>query len=168
MRGIKIVPKQCSYEALRLDYLAGELSIEDIAEKLHCSEEEALEHIGVTVLRRTLDYTPEEIDAMYQRNENFNGKQANFEKLRLFQEIKADLTAFLQCCDDVCKLEEIKPNQHEKNALLFLDMNVISTFNKEETAMLTAIMNKADRMIVSAIGGNSIRISFGVENVWVN
>lgn len=166
MRKIKAITKQRSYEALRLEYLGGELSAEDVAAELHCSEEEALERIGITELRRTLAYTPEEIEAMYQRNENFNGRRANFGKLRLFQEIKADLTNFLQSCDDVCKLEEVRPNQYEKNALLFLDINAVSTFNKDEVAMLTAIMNKADRVIVNAVGGSSVRISFGVENIW--
>lgn len=168
MRKIKAITEQRSYEALRLDYLAGELSAEDVAAELHCSEEEALDRIGITELRKTLAYTPEEIEAMYQRNENFDGRRANFGKLRLFQEIKTDLTNFLQSCDDVYKLEEVRPNQYEKNALLFLDIKAISTFNKDEVAMLTAIMNKADRVIISAIEGGSIRISFGVENVWEN
>lgn len=161
------IPKQRSrYEALRQDYLSGELSAKDVAAELHCSEDEALERIGITELQRTLAYTPEEIDAMYQRNENFDGKQANLDKLQLFQEIKADLTEFLHNCDDVYKLDEISPNKHEKNALLFLDLHVLSVFSKNEVAMLTAIMNKADRVIISAIKGGGIRISFGVENIW--
>ncbi len=166
MSKIKAITKQRSYESLRLGYLAGEISAEDVAEELHCTEDEALKRIGITELRKTLAYTPEEIEAMYQCNENFSGRRADFGKLRLFQEIKADLVKFLHSCDDVCKLEEVRPNQYEKNALLFLDIKAISTFNRDEVAMLTAIMNKADRVIVSAIGGSNVRISFGVENIW--
>jgi len=105
---------------------------------------------------------------MYQRNENFNGKRADFDKLRLFQEIKAGLTKFLQRCGDVRKLEEIKPNQYEKNAILFLDVSSVAAFNKDETAMLTAIMNKADRVVVSTVGGSCTRFSFCVENIWTD
>lgn len=167
MKKFKQIAENCMEEALRLDYLSGELSAADVAHRLNCSEEEALDRIGVTELRRTLAYSSEEIEAMYQRNESFSGKRADFDKLRLFQEIKADLTEFLQRCDDVRKLEEIKPNQYEKNAVLFLDVNIISTLNKDETAMLMAVMSKADRMVVSALGNGCIRFSFCVENVWI-
>lgn len=160
--------KRVDIDALRLDYLAGEISVSEVARQLNCTEEEALDRVGVTELRRTLAYSPEEIEAMYQRNENFNGKRADFDKLRLFQEIKAGLTEFLQRCGDVRKLEEIKPNQYEKNAILFLDVSVVTTFSKDETAMLTAIMNKADRMVVSTVGGNCTRFSFCVENIWTD
>lgn len=153
-------------DTLRLNYLAGEISTADVACKLNCTEDEVLDRIGVTELRRTLAYSPEEIEAMYQRNENFNGKRADFDKLRIFQEIKAGLTEFLQRCGDVRKLEEIKPNQYEKNAILFLDVSSVAAFNKDETAMLTAIMNKADRMVVSTVGGSCTRFSFCVENIW--
>lgn len=168
MKKIQKFTENCVKEALRLDYLAGELSATDVARRLNCSEEEALERIGVTELRRTLAYSTEEIEAMYQRNENFNRKRADFDKLRLFQDIKADLTEFLQRCGDVQRLEEIKPNQYEKNAVLFLDMNTLSTLNREETVMLAAIMGKADRMVVSAHTGGCIRLSFCVENVWID
>lgn len=153
-------------EALRLGYLTGKLSAEDVAAELQCPEEDALERIGITELRKTLAYTPEEIEAMYQCNENFNGRRANFSKLQLFQEIKVGLIKFLDRCDDAYKLEEVSPNQYEKNALLFLDMKSISTLNRDEVAMLTAIMNKADWVVISADKESSFRISFGVENIW--
>lgn len=75
------------------------------------------------------------------------------------------MTDFFQRCNDAKKLEEIKPSQYEKNAVLLLDMGVISTLNKEEMTMLTATMNKADRMVISAMD-SGIRFSFCVENIW--
>lgn len=109
----------------------------------------------------------DEIAAMIERNENFAGKRADFAKLRLYQEIKADLLEFLQVCDDVLQVKEIKPNQYEKNALISIDVSIVATFNKAETALLTAIMNKADRVVVNGTGGEFVRFSFGVENVWI-
>lgn len=110
--------------------------------------------------------TPEEFGEMVDRNENFNGKRADFTKLALYQEIKADLVDFLQDCNDVVKLSECKPNQYEPNAVIFLDIKTISTFDKAETAKLTAIMGKADRIMMSG-GDRGIRISFGVEGIWI-
>lgn len=110
--------------------------------------------------------TPEEFGRMVDHNENFNGKSANFSKLVLYQEIKSELMDFLQDCDDVVKLSEYKPNRYEQNAVIFLDIKTISTFDKVETAKLTAIMDKADRIMVSG-SDQGIRISFGVEKIWI-
>lgn len=108
----------------------------------------------------------EEIAAMIDRNENFNGKSADFSKLALYQAIKSELVDFLQDCDDVVKLSECKPNQHEQNAVIFLGIKTISTFDKVETTKLTAIMGKADRIMMSG-GDRGIRISFGIEKIWI-
>lgn len=118
-------------------------------------------------MTKRTDLTPEEFDELYQENENFDGRRADFCKLRLYQEIKGDLTEFLQHCDDVLKLTEIKPNRYERNALICLDIKAVSTFDRDELAKLTAIMNKADRVIVSGAESAGVRLSFGVENVWV-
>lgn len=122
----------------------------------------------VRMKRETFEIpSQDEIAAMIERNENFAGKRADFAKLRLYQEIKADLLEFLQVCDDVLQVKEIKPNQYEKNALISIDVSIVATFNKAETALLTAIMNKADRVVVNGTGGEFVRFSFGVENVWI-
>lgn len=111
--------------------------------------------------------SPEEFGEMVDRNENFNGKSADFSKLALYQEIKAELMDFLQDCDDAVKLSECKPNQHEQNAVVCLDIKTISTFDKVETAKLIAVMGKADRIMVSG-GDQGIRISFGIEKIWTD
>ena len=38
-----------------------------------------------------VNYTPEEIAEMHDRNENFNGTRANFSKIKLYQAVKSDL-----------------------------------------------------------------------------
>lgn len=111
------------------------------------------------------DITPEKFGEMVDHNENFNGKRADFSKLALYQEIKADLVNFLRDCDDVVKLSECKPNQYEQNAVISLDIKTISTFDKTEMVKLTAIMGKADRIMMSG-GDRGIRISFGIEKIW--
>ena len=47
-------------------------------------------------------------------------------------------------CDDVRMIDGYDPNMKEKHAILWLDFSPAATLNKEETAALTAIMNKAD------------------------
>lgn len=113
------------------------------------------------------DLTPEEIEEMYQRNENFSGSRADFGKIRLYQEIKGELVDFLQSCDDVIKLSESKINPHEKNAMFYLDIKHISTFDRTELAKLTSIMSKVDLVVIcSGTRRDYIRVSFGIENIW--
>ena len=95
-----------------------------------------------------LNYTPEEIAEMHDRNKNFNGTRANFSKIKLYQAVKSDLVEFMNMCDDVRMIDGYDPN-------------------KEETAALTAIMNKADGTVISAVDGH-VRISFDINDIWDN
>ena len=112
-----------------------------------------------------MNYTPDEIGEMHDRNENFHGTQANFEKLALYREVKDDLTRFLLSCDDVRMVDGYDPNTREKHAVLWLDFAPAATLDKEETAALTAIMNKADGTIISAVEDH-VRISFEINDIW--
>lgn len=87
-----------------------------------------------------VNYTPEEIAEMHDRNENFNGTRANFSKIKLYQAVKSDLVEFMNMCDDVRMIDGYDPNMKEKHAILWLDFSPAATLNKEETAALTAIM----------------------------
>lgn len=113
------------------------------------------------------NYTPEEIVAMHDRNENFNGREANIAKILLYDEIKANLMAFKQRCDEVLLVDGFDPNNKEKHALLWLELRFATTLDKEETAALTAIMNKADGVVLAA-AGDHVRISFEVNDIWLD
>lgn len=112
-----------------------------------------------------LSYTSEEISAMHDRNENFHGTQANFEKLKLYQAVKRGLVELEEHYDCVWNVDEYTPNTHEKHAILWIDLCHCAFLNREETAALTEIMGKADGVIFTAIGG-CVRISFVIKNIW--
>ena len=109
----------------------------------------------------------EEIAEMHDRNENFNGTRANFSKIKLYQAVKSDLVEFMNMCDDVRMIDGYDLNMKEKHAILWLDFSPAATLNKEETAALTAIMNKADGTVISAVDGH-VRISFDINDIWDN
>ena len=68
---------------------------------------------GGNAMKEPFDiHSQKELAEMIERNENFDGQRADFAKLKLYQEIKTELTDFLQLCDDVLRLEEIKPNKY--------------------------------------------------------
>lgn len=112
-----------------------------------------------------VNYAPEEIAEMHDRNENFNGTRANFSKIKLYQVVKNDLVDFMNQCDDVKLVDGFNPNAREKHAILWLDFFPAATLNKAEMDALTAIMNKVDGTVISAVDGH-VRISFTIENIW--
>lgn len=112
-----------------------------------------------------LSYTPEEIGAMHDRNENFHGSKANFEKIQVYHTVKRDLMEFKACCDCVQVVDGYDPNTREKHAILWIDFSPAAALDNKETAALTAIMNKADGVIITAID-ECTRISFVIQNIW--
>lgn len=113
------------------------------------------------------NYTPEEIAAMHDRNENFNGTRANFSKIKLYQAVKNDLMEFMSMCDEVRLIDGFAPNAKEKHAMLWLELRFAATLDKEETTALTSIMNKADGVVLAAVGDH-VRISFEVNDIWLD
>lgn len=112
-----------------------------------------------------VNYTPEEIAEMHDRNENFNGVQANFDKIKLYQEIREGLDDFMGICRDVRQVDGYTPNPKEKHAMLWVDFSPAAILNKTETEMLASIMNMADGTVLSTVDG-CVRISFDVNDIW--
>lgn len=111
------------------------------------------------------EYTPEEIAEAHDRNENFNGRRANMEKIRLYQEVKADLIKFMERCEDVRQVDGYDPNIREKHAMLWIDLAPAAILNKEEATMLAAIICKTDGLVISTVEDH-VRISFDIKNIW--
>ena len=50
-----------------------------------------------------MEYTPEQIAEMHDRNENFHGKYADFGKVQLYNKIKDGLVDLLENCRDALR-----------------------------------------------------------------
>ena len=111
------------------------------------------------------ELTPEEIGYLYDLNENFCGKAADKSKLMRYGEIKSQLAAFLGKCDEATKVAEFEPGERERHALIGVDMKPVTTLEREEAVMLSEVMEKSDRVIIST-DGDRIRFFFSVENIW--
>ena len=112
-----------------------------------------------------LNYTPEEILAMHDRNENFHGTQANFKKLQLYQAVKRGLIEIKEHCECVQVVDGYDPNVREKHAVLWMDLSPVAFLNCEEIVVLSSIMNDADNVIITPVDGYT-RISFIIQNIW--
>lgn len=113
------------------------------------------------------DYTPEQIAEMHDYNENFVGRTANFIKIQQHREIKKGLIDFMGVCDCAHKVEEIKPNKHEQNALAYVDLRRPAVLDKVSAGVLAQIMEMADSVVISA-DSDHIRFSFATEKIWAD
>ena len=106
------------------------------------------------------DYTREGVVEIIDRNENFSCRQADFAKVRLYHRIKAELGQVRDCTAG-----GYKPNPHEQNALLWLDMPEPIILHSEAAGSLARAIIMADRVSFCTSGGK-IRVCLGVEKVW--
>lgn len=111
------------------------------------------------------DFTPEQIAEMHDYNENFVGRTADFEKIQQHREIKEGLVDLMGTCEYVRKVEEIKPNQYEQNALVYVDLRHPAVLNKVSAETLSELIGMADSVVI-ACDADNIRISFATEKVW--
>lgn len=112
-----------------------------------------------------MQYTPEEIAAAHDRNENFHGQCANFEKIKLYQQLRDELLDLMQTCNNVDLVDGFDPNPEERHAMLWMDLSPAAILNKAAAEKLADIMQKSDGMVLSAVKGH-VRISFDVNDVW--
>ncbi len=110
------------------------------------------------------DFTPDEIAAMHDANENFDGSVADFEKVRLFHEIKKQLTEFNQKVDGAVA-GYYEPNTHERNAILWLTLPPGVFLSSEPTAILADVLAKTDNLSVSYYE-DKIELVFGLKDIW--
>lgn len=108
--------------------------------------------------------TPDEIAAMHDANENFVGSVANFEKIRLFNEIKYRLAEFNQKVDSAVA-GYYEPNPHKRNAILWLTLPPGVFLNSEPTAILADVIAKVDHLSIVSSEGR-IELVFGLKDIW--
>lgn len=99
------------------------------------------------------NYTPEQIAAIHDRNQNFHGKIANLPKIRIYQQIKTKLDELLEQCPDVCKVDGYPPNVREQCAIIWVDLKALSMMDDETSTLLSEAMRIADDICIR--GGKS-------------
>lgn len=112
-------------------------------------------------------YTPEEIAAMIDYNENFVGHTADLSKIQLYQQIKAKLTELAEQCPDVCQVEGYSPNVREQCAIIWLDLKALSRLDGKAAKLLSEVIRIADSVFIAG-GASGIRITFSVRKVWID
>ena len=112
-----------------------------------------------------MQYTPEEIAAAHDRNENFHGQCANIEKIKLYQQLRNELLDLMQTCNNVDLVDGFDPNPGERHAMLWMDLSPAAILDKAAAEKLAEAIQMADGIVVSAVQGH-VRISFDICDVW--
>lgn len=123
------------------------------------------EYVAELRKKNPLELTAEEIAVLHEGNEKYHGDTPDFTKIERYGKIESVAQCFMDKCDEVARIEKLRPNPHERHALVCVDLKFAATLDQRETAMLTELLQLADRVTVSA-NGEFTRFSLAVENIW--
>ena len=105
------------------------------------------------------------LDELIWSVEHFYGKFANMDKIRLYQEVEADVKRFAQQSAAVVGTKASPPNRRSQYASLYIDLGLSTDLTREDLDMLRQIAFKAGNIcMVGTVSG--IRLSFTIEHTW--
>lgn len=123
------------------------------------------EYVAELRKKNPLELTAEEIAVLHDDNEGFHGDTPDFEKIERYGKIESTAQRFMDECDEVSRIEKLRPNPRDRHALVCVDLKFAATLDRRETAMLTELLQLADRVTVSA-SGEFTRVSLAIDNIW--
>ena len=105
------------------------------------------------------------VEAMLQRNENFHGTSVNEAKMNLFTEIRQESEELARLMRGALTVRP--PESASRNAMVMIDLPLpVGIFNESVKRRLARLIEKADDVSFAAPGGESLRVTFGVQGVW--
>lgn len=112
------------------------------------------------------NYTPEEIAAMHDRNENFHGTLADFQKMTAYKRLAQKLHLLEKSSDGELTVTEMEPNPREMSAVIYVDMPKMMMFKDAEALeILSSAITMSDAFSVST-DGNINRMLFVIQDIW--
>lgn len=106
-----------------------------------------------------------EIDLHVRKNESFNGKKVNFEKVQAYWDLKKNCTALAHTVPHIKHLDAIPPGRDHRHAIVAMDIDPACDFPANASALLRQARILADNVSLFSIG-RLHRISFIIMNIW--
>lgn len=107
------------------------------------------------------------ITSLYERNENFVGTIADFTKMQRYQALRDQVRKVRELCRDARLVVELEPNSYEMNALICMDIPCVFTMDEKQSRAFAKLLTLSDRFTISALPGKQIRVSFGIERIFL-
>ncbi|MCC8048291.1 MAG: hypothetical protein LIO52_04240, partial [Oscillospiraceae bacterium] len=143
--------------------------VEQAIAKVDAEWEAKLERAKEPDVDSSLFFTDEELDALLSGNDIFSGNIANLSNVQRFEKLKKAARWLDKYSMEIKNLKINDITSDNPNAYLFLDVRKISTYGDKEKKMVAALWTLADLVVVCAApadNSDSIRMSFGVHNIW--
>lgn len=105
------------------------------------------------------------VESMLNRVENFHGTSVNEAKMNLFTEIRKESDELAHLMRG--KVTVSPPESSKRNAIVMIDLPLpVGIFNESVKSRLARLIEKADDVGFAVPEGNTLRVTFGVHNVW--
>lgn len=111
-------------------------------------------------------FSDEELDRILTDNDFFKGKVADLTKLQRHEKLATAARWLDANCMEVVYIEVQKPAPTRPNAIVLLELRRLSSLRDQELRIFTAMCAMADTMFLSNLKDETIRFTFGVENLY--
>ena len=106
-----------------------------------------------------------EITKLTAQNESFCGSKPNFEKMRMYQVLKSELTSLLQHSPNIFKMEELPPARNHRSAIITLEFHTVVLLTDDLFSVFRQAISLCDGFSVSCAGLHP-SMSFTIMNIW--
>lgn len=111
-------------------------------------------------------WTAEELYAQYLKNERFEGKCANFQKLRKYFDMAELAEELKNQCSDIEKIVYLKPEKESMWASIHIDFIWMFSIKTEQIKLLSNMMELSDSFSINGSSFSTVRLNFGINNIW--
>ena len=111
-------------------------------------------------------YTAEELYAQYLANESFRGKTADLANINRYAEMVSIAKQLENECDDVEKVVLLAPEANSRWATIHIDFLWMMSLKKEQTDLLIKLLELTDSFSINGSSFSTVRLNFGVNDVW--
>lgn len=140
--------------------------IEQVKQKAKANRngEPVAETSFITINGKT--YTAEELYTQYLANESFRGKTAVYENIKKYAEMVSIAKQLENECDDVEKVVLLAPEANARWATIHIDFLWMMSLKKEQTNLLIKLLELTDSFSINGSSFTTVRLNFGINNVW--
>lgn len=111
-------------------------------------------------------FTDEELAALLDDNESFNGTIADLSKMERYKRACAAAKWLEANSIEVIKVEADGVSRDRPNAIVSMDIHRLASLRDKELRVFTALTALADNLFISGIKDDHIRFTFGVRGIW--
>lgn len=112
-------------------------------------------------------FTAEDIERMLKENEEFRGKTADMSKIQRYGAVLEEARWLEAHSIEVVSIDAERINPCRANAVVTIDLRRLGSLRGEELERFSKMLSYADTVFFSGIKDEVIRITLGMERIWL-